>query len=241
MTFSPLSVLLHPSLPRARRRPRAWIERRRADESGAIVFVGRRARDGGGGGGAAHAARMDADGGVFAREADAEARWGAMTPNAFAETTTAPSVEAARRRSKTRSADLDAEGMGGFDFRGAGTAPAAAAAAAAAGGEGEGEGEGGDACGPGMFRVFGRDIGRPPLFSSFGAQNCGEGRRRCRRSTRAGAGVETGRSGRRGDRDARRRRRRRQRVVEDEFVGGDESVDVDALGATDERERRRRV
>ncbi len=193
MTFSPLSVLLHPISPAsASPSPRVGFK---DDErtNPARLFPSGGARGTGETEEEPHTPRgMDADGGVFAREADAEARWGAMTPNAFAETTTAPSVEAARRRSKTRSADLDAEGMGGFDFRGGGDAFGGGGDAFGGGG-GEGEGEGGDAGGPGMFRVFGRDIGRPPLFSSFGAQNCGGTTTSMSTSTR-GSGSE-GRDG----------------------------------------------
>ena len=66
---------------------------------------------------------------------------------------TSKSVEVERRRAKTRSVDLD------FDFRS--------------------DGRDGDADEP-MFRVFGRDIGKPPrggggLFNSFGSQREGSG------------------------------------------------------------------
>ena len=77
---------------------------------------------------------MDADGGVFAR-GGRRARWGAMTPNAFAETTTAPSVEAARRRSKTRSAVWTPRGWAGLILERRGTR-------SAAGGGGGGRGRG---------------------------------------------------------------------------------------------------
>jgi membrane-associated tyrosine/threonine-specific cdc2-inhibitory kinase len=149
ISFSPLSVLLHPISP-ASVSPspgaRDDDDDERTNPARLFSFDAARAMDVDE---EPRTPRVTTEDGVFARETDAEARWGAATPNAFAETT-APSVEEARRRSKTRSADLDA--MGGFDFRD--------------------EGEDEDAA-PGMFRVFGRDIGKPPLFSSFGAQKSG--------------------------------------------------------------------
>ncbi|OUS43438.1 protein kinase Wee1 [Ostreococcus tauri] len=163
---SPLSVLLKPISPLSENSPDWSDERTREGDASAIGSPEEPTTP-----------RGDALG-VFAKEVDHAARWDVRAFPADAPAS-ANSVEVRRRRGKTRSGDFDRENTFDreFDFD-----------------DGRGVGDH-DGDGHPMFRVFGRDIGKPPRASSEREEGDGLGKTSGRGRTRGLFGSFRNRSG----------------------------------------------